>query len=170
MALFVRGSKCKFCGSAMNRRSEVLIFPHMTNNTSEPLAAFNSSAFHTKCVLAHPWGKTAIRQKQYINDSLSPATPRWCALCNGRIIGHDKQVGTGILTLDEKQPLFRFNWLTAHKKCLTHWHELPDLISELENYLEEGQWKDYHPEYRVLESLASTLKVYVPGRAETAML
>lgn len=170
MALFTPGQVCNLCGNPMEKRKDVIVFPHMVNNINEPLYFFNGGVFHKSCVYTHPMGKIAIRQKQFVQENLVPGANRWCTFCDGKISDPNQLIATGILTLDENHPLYEYNWLEAHKRCIPHWDGLPKLVNELEKYVAEKNWKDIHPEFRAMQRLINTLKPLIPGRAETAML
>lgn len=170
MALFTRGNLCTLCMLPMERRKEVIIFPHLVSNTHDPLFAFNNNAFHKVCVRKHPWGEMAVKQKQFVHETILPNTKRECVLCEEKVAEPTQLVGTGILTSSQKHPLFKFNWVEAHKGCITHWEELPVLVSELQKFASTGKWADFDPKFKSIEKLLAILSALKPGRAETAML
>lgn len=170
MALFTRGNLCSLCKLPMQSRKEVVVFPHLVSNAHDPLFAFNGVVVHKTCVQAHPWGAAALRQKQYVHNTILPAKKRQCVLCGENENNAAQLIATGLLTVDEKHPLYRYNWLEAHKRCVSHWEELPVLVHELEKYSQSGQWADFHNEYRAMETLINSLSYITPGRACTARL
>lgn len=168
MALFTKGSQCKLCKLPMERRKDVIVFPHLVSNTHDPLFIFNNGVFHKTCVRQHPWGEMAVQQKQFVHETILPNTKRECVLCCNKIESPAQLVGTGILILDKKHPLYRFNWLEAHKQCLAHWSELPVLVNELRKFAKSGKWVDFDPKHRAMENLLEVLIPLTPGRAATA--
>lgn len=168
MALFNKGSLCKLCKLPMQKRNEVIIFPHLVSNTHDPLYVFSSAVLHKTCVRSHPWGAVAVRQKQFVHETLLPNAKRNCVLCEEKITDAAQLIAMGIITLDEKHPLYSFNWVEAHKRCITHWNELPVLVHELKKFAKSGKWVDFHPEHRAMDQLLDILIPMVPGRAETA--
>ncbi len=170
MALFTRGNLCTLCRLPMENRRDVIIFPHLVSNLHDPLFMFSGGVFHKTCVSQHPWGKMAVRQKQFVHETILPNKKKVCVICRTNIAETTQLVTTGILTSDVLHPLFRFNWLEAHKRCCAHWRELPVLINELQKFIKNGQWADFNPEYRSVESLLETIQPLVPGRAESLSL
>ncbi len=170
MALFTRGSLCKLCTLPMQKRNEVVVFPHLVSNTHDALFAFNGAVLHKACVRAHPWGAMAMRQKQFVHETILPNTQRRCVLCQNQVENAAQLIATGLLTVDEKHPLYRFNWMEAHKRCLSHWDELPALVYELKTFAKSGKWVDFDPQHRAMDSLMDVLTAITPGRAETAQL
>lgn len=170
MALFTRGNLCKLCGVPMENRRDVIIFPHLVSNLHDPLFVFNGAALHKTCVNQHPWGKMAVRQKQFVHETILPNANRECVLCHQKITDAAQLIATGILTHDTTNPLFRFNWLEAHKRCIPHWKELPVLVNELQKFAKSGKWVDFTPEHRAMDKLLDVLQPLIPGRAESARL
>jgi hypothetical protein len=170
MALFTRGNPCTLCRLPMENRREVIIFPHLVGNLHDPLFVFNGAVAHKTCVHQHPWGKMAVRQKQFVHETILPNTKRECALCHQKITDAAQLIATGVLTTDSNQPLSHFNWLEVHKKCLSHWKELPVLVNELQKFAKSGKWVDFTPEHRAMDKLLDVLQPLVPGRAENARL
>lgn len=169
MALFTPGNTCNLCKLPMEKRKEVIIFPHLVSNAHDPLATFSSGVFHKTCVRSHPWGTAAIRQKQYVHETILPTTKKECALCGEIISDLNLLISTGLLTARPKHALYRYNWLQAHKRCLSHWEELPILVNELTKFAQNGKWADFNPEYRVLEKLLETITALHPGRANARL-
>jgi predicted nucleic acid-binding Zn ribbon protein len=134
MAIIVDGMMCSLCGKPIEKGQQIIAFASFVANELDPLWIFNDGAFHSECFYKHPLAEKAQARQKEVLEQLGPGN-RFCVVCKRKIIDHDDYFTLGHLTEDERHPLYRYNYVQAHRSHLSKWSELPyvyELIVDLE--------------------------------------
>jgi len=75
---------------------------------------------------------------------------------NERISNHKDALFIFLLTSDENEPLFQYNFCVLNRVKIKDWKDKPILIQEIKKFINSGKWKSMgNPSYleRLLEEL-----------------
>lgn len=115
-------------------------FSPLVVNELDPLSVFSDAVFHAACVHKHPLGSKALSMYSELRAKTSPSNRR--CIASGRLITEpDRYIGVGILTSDEKDPLYCFNFAQFDRAALVSWPGRKQLAALLADALESGRLK-----------------------------
>lgn len=141
--IFYSITKCPICGKVLNERDVVIAFPPFVPNIKDQLYLFSDQGCHKNCVNNHPLGSVAIKLS---NEFLFETRPdnRICKISGSVISIPDFYFFTGLLTSDQNEPLYRYNFITMDRRSIKLWDKREDLLRELISFKESGKWKDLY--------------------------
>jgi hypothetical protein len=142
---------CSLCGKELRESEEVFVFPAFVPNTKDPLYQFNDSAFHIECLKRHPLGDEAIRLANQFIVRTRPAN-RICKAGGNVIQKPDDYIFFDLLTSDQHEDLYEFNFTTLDKGNLGKWEDRSRFVTIATKFRDEGKWGDGST-YRYLDSL-----------------
>lgn len=147
MALFLaETSACPLCKQIISDHEEQYAFPAFVPNSIDPLQLVNDATCHLKCLKVHENGRKAMDLAALFLEKISPGN-RICAVGGNRIENPADYIFIDLLTSDENDPLFEYNFLTFDKNNLIRWKEREKFIKELQAFRDSGKWVDtssYH--------------------------
>lgn len=148
MAIIFEGlSKCPLCDKVLDKTKTYLGFPPVTNNKKDALFVFSDSGVHEECVNKHPFADRLHHIMQAYDSSLPVS--RVC-IVDGQIIKHpDHMIGFGMLTSDEKQPLFKYNFIRLNKENICDWNQREEFLSIAKKFIDDGEWDNYGEIHRL---------------------
>ena len=82
------------------------------------------------------WNEIDLFLKQY---SLFKRT-RKCVVCEQLITNPEEYLNLGFLTIDSKNPLFKYNFLEFHKQHFSQWSEKWEMQSQLRQQKDDKLW------------------------------
>jgi hypothetical protein len=133
-------SRCALCKEVLDEGKPYTGFPPFISNPKDALWAYNDAGLHIDCIEKDPFGKTALAFREWIfNNPLSKSV---CAV-DGLPIGYNNFFGVAVLTSDDKEPLFQYNFLTLNKKNIPQWKDRGKFIGLLKKINDEGKWEDF---------------------------
>lgn len=144
MPIFIADqTRCPICNNLVQPGSQSVTFPLFEGNTMSPLYRFSGSIVHKSCYENSPF-KAQLDNRLRELKRLE-AQPRVDFITGTPLtlpfIGHpDNVIGTGFLTDDPDDPLYRFNNLLINRKNLSQWAERNALIRLLSEYDATGEW------------------------------
>jgi hypothetical protein len=99
-------------------------------DTADPLYFFNDSAFHIECLNKHPLGKKAIG---FQNSYLSKGKPmnQICSIGQNKIKKPDDFVFTGLLTSNENEELYKYNFAAFDRSNIPKWKDRDKFVKEI---------------------------------------
>ncbi|GAA3931121.1 hypothetical protein GO495_15505 [Chitinophaga oryziterrae] len=138
MALIFYGSTtCSLCGCVLKENENILAIPAAIANKADPLYKFNDQAFHLECLKKQPEYKELELMLSLLNKHKSS---KICFVCNLPITKPDDYIGLGLLTSDNSNPMFKYNFLEFHKQHFYEWEERKVLAEYLKIQKESHQW------------------------------
>ena len=152
MAITVLGqSICPLCGKKMYESEEIYSFPPFVQNTKDPYYYFNDTAFHKNCLSENQLGNSAIK---FSNEFISKTNPknRICSVGKNPIRKVDDYIFIDLLTSDENEQLFKFNFTTLDVNNLGKWRDREDFLKLAINFQKSGKWKDLS-KFKYLDNL-----------------
>ena len=72
--------------------------------------------------------------------SISVKSCNICDLCDEQIINPDDFFALGYLTFNEKDPLYKFNFLKLHNNCISKLKDIQNLLALLKDFRLNGEW------------------------------
>jgi len=141
MAIVIGGkSRCPICGNVIKDGQEIVSFPPFVGNELDPLWFFSDAAFHASCFQEHPLAQEALHRSEELLRHIPPSN-RLCVICKREIEEFDDYFSLGHLVADPAHPLFRYNYLQAHRSHLAQWPELSQLSKLIQDLKESGAWR-----------------------------
>jgi len=141
MAIVLCGmTKCRICGSVIERGDDVVPFPHVVLNEADPLHALSDAACHRSCLNGDPLG---VRMCEVSEQYLAKAGPgkRACAACNIEVRDPDDYLFICYLADPADDPLGRFNWTHLHKSHISGWAQAGEFLMLAKATLSKGHWQ-----------------------------
>ncbi|MET3879102.1 hypothetical protein [Chitinophaga sp. OAE865] len=138
MALVFWGStKCDLCGKILDVEDQIVSFPNVVQNESDPLYCFNDQVYHSGCLMNNPqWREVDLFFKYY--SSLK--RERKCVVCGHFITNPEEYLTLGFLTADSKASLFKYNFLEFHSQHFNQWSEKWEVLSHLRQLKDSRLW------------------------------
>lgn len=153
---FINQTECGICNEKIRDLENIFSFPPFIQNIKDSFYQFNDSVFHINCLNKHPFGKKAIEfAKQYFYSI--KLENRKC-IVDGKVIeDYNDYIFIDLLTSNEKEELYKFNFITLNRRNLYKWKGRNDFINIAEKFIENGKWEDL-TSYRYLNKLINTIK------------
>jgi hypothetical protein len=141
MAIVIRGkSKCVLCGNLLRDGDEVVSFSPFVSNELDPLWKFSDAGFHVNCFHQDALSEKAQQRYEELRNHVGLGN-RTCVVCKTEITDPDDYFAVGHLTDDREHPLYRYNYVQAHRSCLPQWSELSQLSGLIEDVQKSGAWR-----------------------------
>jgi hypothetical protein len=156
MALFFINQKCLLCQKEINDTQKIFSFPAFIQNTNDQFYQFNDSVFHLECLQKHPLGNRAIRFAEYFVFSIRTEN-RICTVGKNKIRNFEDYIFVDLLTTDEQEDLYQFNFMTIDKNNLYKWKERGKFIAACIKFKEQNKWSDFG-EFNYLDNLVEKIK------------
>lgn len=154
--IFYSLSKCPICNNALHESEDIIGFPPFVANQLDTLYVFNDSGCHRQCVVDHPHGRKAIGLSEKLIAATRPQN-RICII-SGALIDHPANYFcTGLLTSDEQEDLYKYNFITIDKRHIISWSEREEAINELVVFKNKNLWTDMSDTH-YLDSIINELK------------
>lgn len=139
MAIFVPGMICEICERPMTDAEGLIGFSPFVANPVDPLFMFSDGVFHRVCLERHPLGEDAMTWHERVRR-IKPAEGL-CEVCHQRILSPDDYFGTGLVTRDEHDPLYAFNFIHLHRSHIASWPRLSDFANAMQEADDSGRWR-----------------------------
>jgi hypothetical protein len=152
MAIFITGkSICQICNKVLGKQDEIIAFPPFVANVKDAIRFCNDEAFHYKCLMEHPLGERAVELSDQFIFKKSPEN-RFCDIGRNPIPGPDSYILMPLLTSDESEELYAFNFMSIDKHNIKNWNDRERFIAIVKRFRSEGKWGD-RPGYDFLGPL-----------------
>lgn len=141
MAIVFEGqSTCPICDAVLDRNKAFILVPAMMGNAKDPLFVFNDEGIHVECLNNHKFKNKLQQHIRLYNEHMPPSKLK-CVI-DGEIIGSpEKLLFFGLLTSDETEELYAFNYLSFNLDNIGEWKELDRFLSVSEKFLSEDKWE-----------------------------
>jgi len=139
MAILLRGkSECPLCGKIIVEE-EAILYTSFTSNAKDPLFMFSDAAVHTACNRHHKLGEKAMHYSEKAMF-LTARVNRKCVVDQRLITDPDDHVFTCLLTSDESEELYDFNFITINRKNILRYSDRENFILAALKFNKEGKW------------------------------
>ncbi|WP_223607548.1 hypothetical protein [Chryseobacterium sp. OSA05B] len=135
------------------------MFPAFIPNVKDSLYLFNDAGVHHSCLAKHPLGS---KVSAFLETMIFKTRPknRFCDIGGNIIDLPENYLFTNLLTSDEKDTLYSFNFMNIDIRNLSKWKDRKNFIDAIEKFEEEKEWEEIggfnYLEY-VLKKLKSPL-------------
>jgi hypothetical protein len=137
--VFEELSKCPICGSELNLKKEYILVPHMIANERDDLYVFSDSGIHLSCIEQDPIKDKLFKHISLYQKFLPPS--KLICIVDGKSIENPRDaLFTGLLTSDEKEKLFDFNYISLNLKNISRWKQYENFIEISNVFLSENKW------------------------------
>jgi hypothetical protein len=154
--IFENKTKCPLCGEVLSSKDELEMFPHFVGNVKDSLFIFSDTAVHLSCLNKHPLRDMVLFFKNKYNSYL-PLKNSKCII-DGELIKEPRDIiFFGLLTSNENEELFKFNFLLLNKKNISKWHDKDKFITTANNFNQQGKWGNL-TEFNLLDFLIKELQ------------
>lgn len=136
MAIFIEGMICSLCDKPMEKGSDLISFPQFVQNRKDSLFPFSDNVFHANCFKEHPLSEAAERILEIKDSKIIPGK-YICDICNHKIIHPDEYLSLGLLTSNENNALYEFNFFQSHKSCFSKCGTKQKILELLKESTEE---------------------------------
>jgi len=96
------------------------------------------------CLQTHPLSEKAISLSRKFIQDVSPKN-RLCTVSKTIITDPDSYIYTGLLISDEREPIYKFNFITLNKNNFKEWEYKDDFIRELQKFTSEHKLENVWP-------------------------
>ena len=131
-------SRCPICNDFLDSNNEYFLAPPLTSNTKDSLFNFSDVGIHTDCI-----NKSELKTKLFIHidfyNANNPPSKLKC-LIEGKQIDLENLLFFGLLTSDETEQLYDFNYLSFSIRNINKWIDLNRFLIIAEKFLEEKKW------------------------------
>ncbi len=148
---------CNLCGMSLQNEKEIYSFPAFVANAKDPMFYFNDQSFHLEC-LKSANGRKAIELSEKCLASIKPMN-RICEVDGKLIILQEDYLFIPLLTSNEKDPLFKFNYLTFNRKNLNKWIKRNEFVYLAKKFASDDFWQD-SSEYPFLDNLIKEMSQF----------
>lgn len=140
MAIIIeKASKCPICGNILDNSSEYIVVPPLTSNTKDSLFIFSDSGIHNSCLNVSSLKCKLLKHIDFYNRHL-PTIKLKCHV-DGKLIDNLSEIlHFGLLTSDETEELYDFNYLSFNLKNVNKWIDSNRFLTISENFLSKKKW------------------------------
>lgn len=116
MAIIIeKESKCPLCGNFLDDSKEYILVPPIISNIKDPLFMFSDAGIHIDCIDENGFGSKLLQHIDLYNKHFPPSELK--CFVDGKKIDHPEDLlFFGLLSSDETEDLYRFNYLTFNLK------------------------------------------------------
>jgi hypothetical protein len=159
MAVITLGATiCPICQKVLYSLKDVCGFPAFIPNVKDKLYIFNDEACHVACLKNHVWGKQAM---QLASDYQARSNNKICMAGGAVITKPDDYIFFPLLTSNDKEELYHFNFTTLNKNNISIWNDRQRFIDVATKFLHAGKWQDAGNENQnSLETLVQIISLH----------
>lgn len=133
-------SRCPLCDTVLNSSKEYLMTPPLISNTLDQLFILSDAGIHVDCLNNSKLKDKLLHHLASYNNRMPPSQIR-CSIDNQLMQDPRDLLTFGLLTSDESESLFQYNFLSFNKRNIHKWESRLAFISTAEQFLLEGKWQ-----------------------------
>lgn len=149
--IFTGNTKCRICGEVLQEDDDICGFPAFLSNPKDVLYFFSDGAFHRSCAEKHPLGRKVMEIVEEVTQT--PPAEKICEISGKPVDTIENFMYFGVLTSDEKEELYKFNFVTLNKRYLSQWKRREEFIRVATKFRDEGKWQEHSEELRYFDKL-----------------
>ncbi|MEO1013138.1 MAG: hypothetical protein AAFX53_17725 [Bacteroidota bacterium] len=134
-----------------NENQDLYSFPAFVPNMKDVLYEFNDQTLDLGYIKKHKYGEKALQLAEKAINASSPAN-RICSLSGDFVKNPQDYIFMGLLTSDEEEELYFYNFLTLDRNNLDKWIERKHFVRVAEEFIASDKWKDLG-EFKYLQDL-----------------
>lgn len=143
--------------SNSNDEKKLYSFPAFVANSSDLMFKYNDQSFDLDSLNSEE-GQKAIQLSEQCLFNIKPVN-RICTVSGNRIMSPDNYLFIPLLTSNEKEALYKFNFLTFDRNNLSKWDEREKFIETAKHFKNEGKWSD-SSDFKFLDDLIEKMSQY----------
>lgn len=160
MAIILEGkSTCPLCKAVLNSTKEFRMTPPITGNTQDALFELSDAGIHIDCLDKNPLKERLLHHIDLYRESLELREGLRCHVDGEQITDPREAIFLSLLTSDQTQELYQYNYLTFNKKNIKVWVAYNHFVQVCERFLSEGKWQGLES-FNMLESQLVRMKEY----------
>lgn len=132
-------SRCPICNDFLDSNKEYFLVPPLTSNTKDTLFDFSDAGIHTDCINKSELKSKLLRHIDLYYASLPPSKLT-CYIDGQKIERPENLLFFGLLTSDDAEELYNFNYLSFDIRNINKWIDLNKFLMVAEKFLEEKKW------------------------------
>lgn len=159
MAIVINAqSKCPLCNQIIVENEKIILFPPFVQNMKDSFYLFNDRGVHRTCLFKHPLGEQALL---YLDEIIFKTRPenRRCDIGGNMIESIDNYLFIDLLTSDENEALYEFNFMTLDKRNISQWIDRFLFLNLASQFYEENKWESL-TEFHYLKYLIASISEY----------
>lgn len=138
--IFEEYTTCALCEQILTEKDNYFSYPHMISNSLDPIFKISDAPIHYNCFDNYEFKAKAVRFASLFEKN-KPKFSKDSYDVNNELITNPRDVlFIVLLTSDEKEALYRFNFCVLNKAKLKSWDDRLILIQEIEKFLRQGKW------------------------------
>lgn len=151
MAIIIENqTRCPLCNDVLNKSRKYILVPPLISNKLDDLFIFSDTGVHVDCLDKSPIKENLFKQINLHDQYLNRMKLMMINYKPNNIIGFN------LLTSDEKEPLYKYNYCIFSKQELLAWKELDIFRNLVCIYLAEKKWLGLN-QFNYLEYLLKSL-------------
>ncbi len=161
MAIIIEGlSTCPICNLVLSS-DDVILTPPFIGNLKDELFMFSDAGIHIECLNNHALKDKLVKNIHLYNKQGSPLEQR-CMIEGERIVPVQNMVSFGLLTSNEAEQLYEFNYHCFNLKNIHKWKELNKFLFVANEFLAAGKWESYGG-FNKLEDIVAKIQKEITG-------
>lgn len=157
MAIIIeQQSECPICNTHLDENKEYLLIPPLIGNTKDSLFICSDSGIHVECLNRYQL-KDKLLMHVALYDASFPLSKQKCGISGNIISNPINLLFFGLLTSDETEELYNFNYLSFDITNINKWADRNKFISVTKQFLFEEKWESL-TEFNKLEYILNKIK------------
>ncbi len=133
-------SKCPICNTILDDDREYILVPPIISNIKDSLFTFSDAGVHVDCIDNSDLKSKLLQHIDLYNKHFPPSELK-CFVDGGKMDHPEDLLFFGLLSSDEIEDLYQFNYLSFNLKNIRKWKDLNEFMSISEKFLSEGKWE-----------------------------
>lgn len=151
-------SKCAICNTVLDNSKDYVIVPPLISNKKDNLFIFSDAGIHIDCINSNKFKNELIHHINLYNQEIPPSKQK--CFIDGRIIDNpENYLFFGLLTSDESEELYNFNYLIFNKKNIQNWRDLNKFLLISGKFLSDNKWESLN-DFNKLKYIVEKVKEY----------
>lgn len=149
-------STCPICNEVLNRNKKYILVPPLISNMKDFLFNVSDSGVHVDCLERSGLQNLLSKHINLYHNALPLAKSR-CIVDGMQIDEPKNTLFFGLLTSNDKEELYEFNYIAINIKNINNWKELNRFLSIAEAFLLAEKWVGFAG-YNKLKNIVDVIK------------
>lgn len=151
MAIVIENTtKCPLCNDVLNSAKEYILTPALISNMLDEIFLLSDAGVHLECL-----DKFSIKEKLFKQIDLYDDYINRMKLMMNQYNPQDI-ISFNLLTSNEQEPLYKYNYNILVKQDLLAWESLIDFRKVANEFLKENKWKGLN-QFNYLEYILNVI-------------
>ncbi len=144
-------TRCPICGEFLTSQKKYILIPPLISNERDELFLLSDTGVHLDCLDKYYLKKKLFKHIELLDDYRDRMKLAFTIHNPAEIIGFN------LLTSNENEDLYEFNYFILLKKDIQEWRNLSNFRTIVDDFLNRGKWKGLN-DFNYLEFLLNQLK------------